>query len=316
MAMIERRLNFGTCHWRDFSGVSKEELGQIAQEYNLARDMVGDCLDPSHLPKISRAGGVTFLMLRAFDDKAADDATTVQELTRKVAIFMGDCFVLTFHRVPLKWVDSLWEDWERNPKREATPLAPVIEDIVEECLYTFEAPIDNAGLAIDKLEDNIFHRSQAPIAAREIVEEAYLAKKRATLIKRLLRLTRDIVPSISKIGEPSSTAVQNLKEEADRLYFYSDDLVETANDLVQLSISLASNRTNEVVRILTLVSIFLLPLNLITGIYGMNFAHMPELQWEHGYLLVLSLMFFVEVGVFYVLKRKGWIRAKRYRADV
>jgi len=313
--MLERRLDFGTAHWRDFADVSKDHLERIAQDYGLPRDMLTDCLDPTHLPKISRSPKVTFLMLRAYDEKSAEDATTVQELTRKVALFMGENFLLTFHRVPLRWLDGVWEDWEHNTKRATTTLSPMIEDIVEECLYTFEDPIDRAGLAIDKLEDNIFHNGQAPIASREIVEEAYLAKKRATLFKRLLRLTRDIVPSISKIGDPTSAAIQNLKEEADRLYFYSDDLVETANDLVQLSISLASNRTNEVVRVLTLVSIFLLPLNLMTGIYGMNFEHMPELHWKYGYLVVLGVMFLVEVLVFYVLKKKGWIRTHRYRAE-
>jgi magnesium transporter len=314
--MIDRRLDFGAAHWRDFSGVSKEELEKLAAEYGLARDMVIDCLDPTHLPKISRTPKVTFLMLRAYDEESPEDGTTVQELTRKVALFMGENFLLTFHRMPLKWLDAVWDNWDHSPKRDAAVLSPVIEDIVEECLYTFEEPIDHAGLAVDKLEDNIFHNGQAPVAAREIVEDAYLAKKRATLFKRLLRLTRDIVPSISKIGDPTSAVIQNLKEEADRLYFYSDDLVETANDLVQLSISLASNRTNEVVRVLTLVSIFLLPLNLLTGIYGMNFVHMPELHWKYGYLMVLTVMFLVEVGVFYVLKKKGWIRTKKYRVDV
>ena len=314
--MVERRLDFGSAHWRDFSGTSKEELEKIAAEYGLSKDLVGECLDPTHLPTISRSPKFTFLMLRAYDEESTEDGTTVQELTRKVALFMGENFLLTFHRMPLKWLDGVWELWERSPKRDSAILSPVIEDIVEECLYTFEAPIDRAGLAIDRLEDNIFHNGHAPIAAREIVEEAYLAKKKATLVKRLLRLTRDIVPSISKIGDPTSIAIQNLKEEADRLYFYSDDLVETANDLVQLSISLASNRTNEVVRVLTLVSIFLLPLNLLTGIYGMNFVHMPELHWKYGYLLVLTVMFLVEVLVFYVLKRKGWIRTKKYRVDV
>ena len=314
--MTERRLEFGTAHWRDFAGTSKEELEKLASEYGLNSEMVRDCLDPAHLPKLERSPRVSFLMLRAYDETSAEDASSIQDITRKVAIFMGENFVLTFHRVPLKWMDGVWDHWERKAKREPQQMAALLEDIVEECLYTFEEPIDQAALSIDKLEDNIFHNGQAPVASQYIVEEAYLAKKRATLFKRLLRLTRDVVPSISKIGDPSSSAIQNLKEEADRLYFYSDDLVETANDLVQLSISLASNRTNEVVRVLTLVSIFLLPLNLITGVYGMNFVHMPELNWKFGYPLVILFMTFVEVTVYLFLKKKGWIRTKKYKPQV
>jgi magnesium transporter len=124
----------------------------------------------------------------------------------------------------------------------------------------------------------------------------------------MLRLTRDLLPFLSKLGDSSSPAIQSLKDEADRLYFYSDDLVETSNDLVQLSISLTSNRTNQVVRMLTLVSIFLLPLNLVAGIYGMNFRHMPELDWKYGYPTVMLFMILVELGIYWRLKHKKWIR--------
>jgi magnesium transporter len=105
--------------------------------------------------------------------------------------------------------------------------------------------------------------------------------------------------------------VQNLKEEADRLFFYSDDLVESANDIIQLSISMSSNRMNELVRLLTIVSLFLLPLNLITGVYGMNFDGMPELRHPFGYAAAICLMLVIEVGIYFFLRKRGWIRTKR-----
>lgn len=162
--MIERRLEFGTAHWRDFAGTSKEELEKLASEYGLNSEMVRDCLDPAHLPKLERSPRVSFLMLRAYDETSAEDASSIQDITRKVAIFMGENFVLTFHRVPLKWMDGVWDHWERKAKREPHQLAALLEDVVEECLYTFEEPIDQAALSIDKLEDNIFHNGQAPVA--------------------------------------------------------------------------------------------------------------------------------------------------------
>jgi len=305
---LERRLNFGTSHWRDLAEVSKPELEALAAEYGLSPHMVADCLDADHLPKIERSPKVTFLMLRAFDEKSGPDANSVQESTRKVAIFWGENFLLTVHRSPLGWMDSLWNFWDHRSNREPSHLNSVVHDLVEECLYTFEAPIDQAALAVEKLEDAIFQDGNAPTTTGDILEVAYLAKKRAALFKRMLRLTRDLLPFLSKLGDPSSPVIQSLKDEADRLYFYSDDLVETSNDLVQLSISLTSNRTNQVVRMLTLVSIFLLPLNLVAGIYGMNFRHMPELDWKYGYPAVISFMILVELGIFWLLKRKKWIR--------
>lgn len=305
---LERRLQFGTSHWRDVAEVNRADLESLAREYGLSTEMVQDCLDPEHLPKIQRLGGVTFLMLRAFDQKAPPEATGVQESTRKVAIFWGENFLLTVHRFPLGWLDGVWSGWEKKAAREATQISSLVHDVIEECIYTYEEPIDSAGVNVEKLEDLIFHEGHAATTSSEILETAYLAKKRAALFKRMLRLTRDFLPLVSKLGDPSSAAIQSLKEEADRLYFYSDDLVETANDLVQLSISLTTNRTNDVVRILTLVSIFLMPLNLVVGVYGMNFEFMPELHWRMGYPLVILLMVGIEVGIYLLLKKKRWIR--------
>lgn len=306
--MNEKNLTFGTSHWLDVSGATKEELTALAARYGISPAMVQDCLDPDHLPKIERSAGLTFLMLRAYDPDSPVDGSTVQEATRKLAVFWGEGFVFTLHRAPMRWLDDVWNEWERKKIREPAHIPALIHDLVEECLYTYESPIDLAGVAVDRLEDTIFQEGNANATSHHILEAAYLAKKRATLFKRLLRLSRDLLPLLSKLGDPNSAVIQNLKGEADRLYFYSDDLVESTNDLVQLSISLTTNRTNQVVRILTLVSIFILPLNVVTGIYGMNFVHIPELQWTYAYPLVLLTMVLLELGIYWFLKRRRWIR--------
>ncbi len=303
----DRKIEFPDFHWRDGSNLSKDQLKQLAKEYGLSQMMVRDCLDPHHLPKIEKSGTSVLLLLRAFDENAKEDAQTVQESTRKIVLFWGEKFLLTIHRANLPWLNSIWEDWQ-NKAKDNNQANSLVHQIVEECLYTYEDPIDKAALAVDELEEQILKDESLASTRSDFLEKAYLAKKRAGLFKRMIRLTRDLFPSLSRLGDASSGSIQSLKEEADRLYIYSDDLVETTNDLVQLSISLTSNRTNDVVRVLTLVSIFLMPLNLIVGIYGMNFEFMPELKWQLGYPAVILFMIILELGIFVLLKKKGWIR--------
>jgi magnesium transporter len=306
----EKRLEFGASVWRDFGDIQRDDLEALGREYGISSDMILDCLDPAHLPKVQKGAGASLLMLRSFDQNAAADETTAQGLSRKVAIFWGEGFLLTVHRAALPWLEEIFTEWQKKASREPGHLAPLLHQIVEEAIFTFEEPIDRAALAIDDLEDKIFQARSTRAAPHEILETAYLVKKRATIFKRLLRLTRDTLPFVSKLGDPSSAQIQDLKEEAERLYFYADDLTESANDLIQLSISLSSNRMNEVVRLLTIFSIFILPLNFVTGIYGMNFEFMPELKAPWGYPAALAFMFLVELGIFWVLKRKGWIRSR------
>lgn len=303
---MERKLEFGSSHWLDVYEPSPGELTALAARYGLPDSLLRDCLNPDLLPKFQRTASGGLLLLRAFDEKSLEQATSVQDTTRKVALFWGENFLISVHRVQLPWLEGVREAWEKNTNREPAKLASVLHDIVEECLFTYDAPIDHANVVIDDLEDAIF-RDSSTSAPAPILETALVVKKRATLFKRMLRLTRDLLPSVSKLGEPNSAAIQTLKEEADRLFFYSDDLVETTTDLVQLSISLSANRTSDVVRLLTLVSIFVLPLNLVTGIYGMNFAHMPELNAHWGYPGALSAMIVIELCIFFWLKRKKWL---------
>ncbi len=294
----------------DICSPATADLEQIATTYGLHPQMVSDCLDQGHLPKIQKEGAVNFLILRAYDECAPLDATTVQECTRKLALFWGDGFLLTVHRVPMPWLTKVIEKRSEKSGKKAPSIKDLIEELAEECLYTYEAPIDGAAVEIEKLEEEIFKDKSSPVTSNSILETAYLAKKRATIFKRMLRLTRDLLPLISRtdVKFENSARMQSLKEEADRLYIYSDDLVETAHDLVELSISLTTNRTNEVVRVLTIVSIFVLPLNVITGIYGMNFEIMPELKQPWGYGATLVGMLGLSAIIYILLKKKGWIR--------
>jgi magnesium transporter len=106
-----------------------------------------------------------------------------------------------------------------------------------------------------------------------------------------------------------------VQEPLDKLIFYSDDIYEEITGLLNLHLSLmsqktneASFRTNEVMRVLTIFSIFFLPLNFIAGIYGMNFENMPELREPHGYYITLGFMIMIVLGITYWIYRKGWMK--------
>jgi magnesium transporter len=84
--------------------------------------------------------------------------------------------------------------------------------------------------------------------------------------------------------------------------------VDDVNNLLSIQLSLASHRTNEVVRVLTVFSVFFLPLTFIVGVYGMNFQHMPELREHWGYPAVLAGMALVTLAIYFWFRRRGWLR--------
>ncbi len=107
----------------------------------------------------------------------------------------------------------------------------------------------------------------------------------------------------------SSPWMQEIRDTTDDLLFYCEDLIETTHQLMNLYISLQSQRTNEVMRVLTVFSVIFMPLNLIAGIYGMNFEFMPELKNPYGYFLTLATMALIAGAVSYWIVKKGWLQS-------
>jgi magnesium transporter len=102
------------------------------------------------------------------------------------------------------------------------------------------------------------------------------------------------------------------------MYSYAEELIEDVNSLLSIQLALAQHRTSEVVRVLTVFSVFFLPLTFIVGIYGMNFApeppehrpltmNMPELYHPYGYIGVLALMLLIAVIQLVIFKKKKWL---------
>jgi magnesium transporter len=291
-------------HWLDLVSPTSDELEQIAQKYGLHPTSVQDCLDPEHLPKYEKIENITFIIVRAHDESALADADSVQELTRKLALFIGDGFLITIHRRDQRYLTTILEKWGRDPATRRNLLALILADILRNTAITYEQPIDRAFSKVESFEMETF---KGGLGTR-VIEDMYYLKREASLFRRMLKMTLDILPKLEAFKDHNAPAFQDLKETAESEYFYAEELLENVNNLLSLHISLASHRTNEVVRVLTLFSVFFMPLTFLVGIYGMNFRNMPELEMRYGYLGAWIGMVLVSAGIFLWFRRKGWLK--------
>jgi magnesium transporter len=295
--------------WVDVVNPSPGELAEVARQYNLHPTSVEDSLDPEHLPKYERIGSTTFIIVRAMDTAAAPDCSSVHEMTRKVAIFYGSDFLITIHRSEQPFLSAITDDYVSAspphgvPDRRKGFMPRLLIDLINGAISTYEKPLATAESAIDAFEGTIFGEHDFTTLLRRI----YLEKRRVTQMRRMLSHTRDAVQKLVPASEPTAPLYQDLRENAESMHAYADELVDDVNNLLSIQLSLASHRTNEVVRVLTVFSVFFLPLTFIVGVYGMNFQHMPELGWRFGYPAALALMGCVCVLLYRTFKRAGWL---------
>jgi magnesium transporter len=290
--------------WLDVVQPTTEELTQLAEAHGLHATAVKDCLDPEHLPKYERYGDLTFIIMRAFDEVSDPHAETIQQITRKIAVFFTDKYFITIHRKDQAFFARLREEHLQRAKGREVRLSYVLTDLVNAVVSTYEKPLEDAEHTIEQFEDSLFDSSRDNPPLQEI----HVLKRRVNLMKRLLWQTMAVIHKMKPPFERNAPLFQDASENAESYHFYADELLEEVNNLLSIHLSMASHKTNEVMRVLTVFSAFFLPLTFIVGVYGMNFEHMPELKSRYGYLAVMLVMFLVSAAIFIWFRRRGWLR--------
>jgi magnesium transporter len=292
-------------HWLDVIGPAPDELRAIAERYRLHPLAVQDSLEPDHLPKYERIGEAQFIIVRAYDELCSPHAASAQALTRKIAIFLGPDYLLTVHRKDQAFLARLREEYAAHPPGDGVPVkARLFADIVNAAVNTFDTPLDAAEKELERFERTLFHqRDLVPV-----LHEILTARRRVGLVKRMLAHTINAFVKIPTPSDSSSTLLQDIRENLDAMFTWADELLEELDTLLSLQLGLASHRTNQTMRMLTVISAFFLPLTFIVGVYGMNFKHMPELDATWGYPAALLLCLAVAMGIGAWFRRQGWLK--------
>jgi magnesium transporter len=186
----------------------------------------------------------------------------------------------------------------------------LLHAILEEQAHRIEPVLDSIDERIAELEDRVITRPRSQDLA------LLMALRRNILhLRRWLTKQRDVVMRLAR-NEFNLAAPQEamlFRDVYDSLQRFTDLLEnyrELTTSIQEVSLTVTNNRLNEVMKFLTIFTATLMPLTVITGIYGMNFEHMPELHWKIGYPLVIGAMVLTAVAVLWFFKRKGWIGAE------
>ena len=283
--------------WLDVTNPDEAELNELAKTYNLHPAAVQDCLQPEHLPKYELIDDTHFIITRYYDNHCAKDADNIQAISRKLAIFCNAQFIITIHRQAF---DLTREVGPKSVKK--IELHDILYAIIRRILYTYEEPVNRLDLDIDFYESRIFLKKKIP----DLLKSLYIIKRRIYVIRKLINLTKETIEKIASTHKKSVT-YQDLKDNYTKLDTQIEEVHESINSLLNIYISLASQRTNDVMRVLTVFSAFFLPLTFLVGVYGMNFKYMPELDSPIAYPIVWGVMIATTLMIYVWFKRKSWI---------
>ena len=286
-----KEVQFENFLWIDICQPDRANLDKIAKEYSLDYFQIKDSLETGHLPKFETQENYNFLILRAFTAKIDERLTNVTDLSNKVAFFYNHKKVITIHRANFEFLENISKKFASSEE--------FLIYILHKMMETYNAPLKFLSDKNDEIEKTIFLKDYSTIS----LEDLYFQKTQTRIIKKLLQITQNVVNQII-VGENAKTALQDIKDKLLSLTLSYEEVLDNSYNLLNTYLSVNAQKSNDVMKLLTIFSAFFLPLTFIAGIYGMNFENMPELRWHLGYFATLGVMLLIAIIIFYWFKRK------------
>lgn len=293
----------GNIVWADVSDPTSQDFLDLAEEFDFHPLSIEDCQHRHQRPKIEQYKGYYFIVLYEAQLVGAEDELELRELS----IFLGANFLVTVHTKPIRAIETasrLWQDWTDQADHGSGLLAYLIIDAIVDDYFPL---LDILTERMSGLEEKIFGEFQ-PSA----VEDIFNVKKQMLILRRSITPLRDVFNTLLRreqhlLSREMQPYFQDVYDHIIRVADSIDSLREMLGSTMDAYLSVSSMRTNRVMKRLTSVSTILMSVTLIAGIYGMNFAFMPELRWRYGYVFALLSMVGVGLGLYIYLRRVGWI---------
>jgi magnesium transporter len=290
--------------WVDIQQPHEEHLEPLLEERFRFHELAAeDTLSPNTLPKYDAFAGYDFFIFRAVDVDLSDHAAQ----TYKLSAFLAPNFLITVHCEHLQSVDDVCNRLPQDRRMLGNGPDFLLYNIVDEMVDAHFPLLDRIEEAVDELQADIF-RNAKPSHLDELLH----LKRDVNVLRRHSMPQRELLNQISR-GDAQFIQRQHLiyfRDIYDHMFRISET-IDVERDMMagtmEAYLSVVANRTNDIMKVLTVLSTIMLPLTVIGGIYGMNFDHMPELHWRYGYLFAIGLMVLTTTTLLLWFRRRGWI---------
>ena len=273
----------------------------LSQSFHFHPLAVEDALSPYERPALQRHDDVLFLTAHAVQQQNGEEVYT------EIGFFLGQHFLVTVHTEAVPLIEYWFQRWTTQPDKVGKTSAHLLHLLLDAIVDEYFPLGDTLEEKSDELEDAIFAGSR-DVQVGDILQ----VKRRLLEMRQHITPLRDILNALLRrdmelIPDEVVPYLQDVYDHTLRIAELADLNRDILAGVLDAYLSVVSNRLNEVMRILTVISTVLMSAALIAGIYGMNFVHMPELRWKAGYPLAAAMMVVVGVVEWYIFKRKGWI---------
>ena len=262
-----------------------------------------------HLPKVEEYPTYLFVILNPLSDdfQQGKRVLDIDHATTQLSVFISSRLLITHHLGSLAGIHEVSAYLGRHALKPHHGSDYIFHLIMDGIIDRYRPLLDCLEEYFNELEEVVFvspgkSKLQDLIGLKRVINVL-----RKTLIHEkeiLFRLGRG---EFQVIGETRAIYYRDVYDHTVRFVELVENSREMVSDLLQAHLSSSSNKLNEVMKVLTIISILILPMTVISGIYGMNFENQPEVHWEYGYPMALFLMFLTSFCSYRFFKFVKWI---------
>lgn len=295
--------------WVDLLGETQEQIEEakdiLLNIFKFHYLTVEDCVETRNQPKVEAFPDYLYFIVHG----VKNETNSANFVTKELDGYLGKNYVVTFHLERFRSIKKVKQQIRSSPFACQRGAAYLLHQILDYIIDLYMPVVDDFDNAINSLEDRVFQLKKSNTA---ILEEIMDLRRSVARLKRISTRQLDVLYRIShgefpQIPEPILPFYRDVHDHLLRI----SDLAESYRDLVSglfdIHFSVIANKSNDIIKFLTIFSAIILPLSLIAGIYGMNFENMPELKSRYGYAATLGVMLIVAIGLLFYFWRKGWI---------
>ncbi len=291
--------------WIDIKGVHDSKLvSELGEHFGIHPLVMEDILNTNQRPKTEVFDNYLFIVLKMLSYNEEENIIDSEQ----VSMIVGRGYVISMQEKEEDILDPLRERLRKGKgrirKAGADYLAYAILDVIADNYFLL---LEKLGEQMEDFEDRLLKGPD-----QETLRQLYILKRETFLLRKSVWPLREVVTQLERADSPlimkeTAPFLRDLYDHTIRIIETVETHREMTAGLIELYLSSNSNRMSEVMKVLTIIATIFIPLTFIVGIYGMNFAYMPELEWPWAYFAVLFIMLGIGAGMLLYFRRKRWI---------
>ncbi len=278
-----------------------QERKFLSEQFDLDAVAISEAQRSRHPPSFEVYKDYIYLLLKPLDAESDSlDFNTLQ-----LAMFAGDRFLVTRHSRESPYLAKLWQTLESNGCANESPMS-LVAAMSRRVAQRYGKVLLDLEQRLDIIEDELFDTSSDSLM-KELIGYNTGLRKMHRILAYYVNVFGALRQQLEKTANKQHDDFDDIYAILERFNSLSTLYQNVITDLIEAYISINGHRLNQIMKVLTIVTVIFVPLTLLVGVYGMNFENMPELKSEHGYYILLSIMSGIAVVMLYLFRRVRWL---------